>query len=134
MTLVWILLLAFLGVFAFVRLAPSDPNVWHVDPSSSVDKTFRNGVIRRISTGTGGLRRMDSVITSDPRSAVLAGAVDEGKVTYISRTRMMGFPDYTTVIQDGEDLVIYARSRFGRKDFDVNRKRVERWIAALTAY
>ncbi|WP_243614316.1 DUF1499 domain-containing protein [Shimia aestuarii] len=55
-------------------------------------------------------------------------------ITYITRSRMIGFPDYTTVLQAGEELLIHARSRFGRRDFGVNAVRVERWIDALTAY
>ena len=49
----------------------------------------------------------------------------------IIRSRVFGFPDYTTVQQDGDTLRIYGRLRFGRRDFDVNRTRVDGWLAAL---
>jgi len=45
----------------------------------------------------------------------------------------MGFPDYTTITMADEDLLIYARLRFGRSDFGVNGARVDRWIKALIA-
>lgn len=134
MYLIWIAAFLGLAFLAYVRLAPSDEGIWHVAPRSTEDKSFGNGVIRRITVGKDGLRRMDSLISADPRTQKLAGNVQEGMVTYISRSRMMGYPDYTTMIQSGEDLIIYGRSRFGRKDYGVNGARVERWIKALTAY
>lgn len=134
MAVLWILAFIFLATLAYVRLAPSDPTVWHVEPKVVGDKNFRNGVTRRLTVGKDGLRRMDALIASEPRTQVLEGSVHQGMVTYVTRSRMMGFPDYTTMVQSGEDLLIYARSRFGRKDFGVNRQRVERWIGALTAY
>ncbi len=134
MALIWILAFLFLATLAYVRLAPSDPDEWHVEPKANGDRVFRNGVIRRITVGKDGLRRMDALIASEPRTQHLEGSVKSGMVTYISRSRMMGFPDYTTMLQSGEDLVIYARSRFGRSDFGVNAARVDRWIDALTAY
>ena len=134
MIFVWIVVICFLGLLAYIRFAPSHPEIWHVEPRVEGDKNFANGVTRRLTVGKDGLRRMDALAVSDPRTDVLAGSVKEGMVTYVTRTRVMGFPDYTTMMQSGEDLLIYARSRFGRKDFGVNRERIERWIDALSAY
>ncbi|TKZ20722.1 DUF1499 domain-containing protein [Shimia litoralis] len=134
MIVLWVLAFVCLAFLAYVRLAPSDPTVWHVAPSSHDDKSFSNGVIRQVPSGQDGLRRMDIIVSSDPRTQKLAGDVASGMITYVSRSRMVGFPDYTTMVQSGEDLVIYARSRFGRKDFGVNAARVNRWVDALTAY
>ena len=134
MTLVWIIAIAFLAILAYVRLAPSDPAVWHVQPQVVGDKNFANGVTRRLAAGPDALRRIDTIIGAEPRTQVLEGSVQDGMITYITRSRTMGFPDYTTIMQEGDELLIYARSRFGRKDLGVNRERIERWIAALTAY
>lgn len=134
MTIIWILAILFLATLAYVRLAPSDPERWHVEPRAKGDKVFANGVLRQVTVGRDGLRRMDALIASDPRTETLAGSVKEGMITYISRSRMMGFPDYTTMMQSGEDLLIYGRSRFGRRDLGVNAARVKRWVDALTAY
>ena len=54
-------------------------------------------------------------------------------LTYITRSAAIGFPDYTTARQDGDQLVIWARQRFGRSDFGVNRRRVDGWLDALQA-
>ena len=134
MYLIWIVAFVGLTFLAYVRLAPSDEKIWHVEPKVTADKTFGNGATRLITVGKDGLRRMDTLIASDPRSQRLAGSVKQGMVTYVTRSRMMGYPDYTTMMQSGEDLLIYARSRFGRKDFGVNAARVDRWIETLTAY
>ena len=64
---------------------------------------------------------------------MLAGSVEQGMITYVTRSIVVGFPDYTTVLQNGDQLVIYARLRFGRSDFGVNHARIKRWIDALQA-
>jgi uncharacterized protein (DUF1499 family) len=128
---VWVLL-AVAGIgMAYVRLAPSDPARWHVMPVISADKNFRAGVIRVLKVGPEGLARLDAVARATPRTRVLAGSVAEAMVTYVTRSAVFGFPDYTTVMQDGEVLKIHARQRFGRSDFGVNRGRVEAWIRDL---
>ena len=63
--------------------------------------------------------------------------MDEGRITYITRSAAFGFPDYTTVeavtAEDGTRLAIYARLRFGQSDMGVNQARVEEWLSALAA-
>jgi len=117
--------------FGYVRLAPSDPAFWHKMPEISTDKDFKQGAIRVVNAGADGLARLNLIATATARTEVLAGSVDAGMITYITRTRVIGFPDYTTVKQDGDQLKIYARLRFGRSDLGVNRDRIEGWIAAL---
>lgn len=134
MTYIWILLILFLGALAYVRLAPSDPAVWHVVPNVVGDKTFKYGATRMLTVGQDGLKRFAAVAEDDPRTSVLAGSVEAGMITFVTRSRTVGFPDYTTALQDGEHLKILARSRFGRGDLGVNAARVDRWIAALAAY
>ncbi|TDE35089.1 DUF1499 domain-containing protein [Antarcticimicrobium sediminis] len=114
---------------AFIRLAPSDPERWHRPLKVSADKTFKSGVTRRLPAGPEALARFDAIVRATPRTRVLAGSVGEGLITYVTRSRGMGFPDYTTVQQAGDVLEIYARSRFGRSDLGVNKARVEGWLA-----
>ena len=117
--------------FGYVRLAPSDPSFWHKMPPVSKDKDFKTGAIRMVQTGPDGLERLNRIATATARTETLAGSVSGGMITYVTRTRVVGFPDYTTVQQDGAYLKIYARLRFGRSDLGVNRDRVDGWIAAL---
>src|SRR5215831_6552444 len=55
---------------------------------------------------------------------------------YIQRSAVFRFPDVITVelialAPDRSSLAIYSRSRYGRSDFGVNRRRVLRWLSRL---
>ncbi len=126
----WLLIAVGLAMGAYIRLAPSDPVRWHVAPEDA-ERDLKGGVVRVVETGPDGLARLDKIARATPRTSVLAGSLEEGMITYITRTKVFGFPDYTTVQQDGDTLRIYARLRFGRKDFGVNRDRVTQWLALL---
>lgn len=129
--LLWLLIAVGVAMGAYIRVAPSDPTRWHQTPVGETDRDDPSGVLRIVETGPDGLTRLDKIAKETPRTSVLAGSVAEGKVTYITRTRVFGFPDYTTAQQDGDTLRIFARLRFGRKDFGVNRERVTNWLALL---
>lgn len=129
--LLWVSLALFLGLLAFIRLAPSDPDRWHVAPEVTEDLEFPAGVKRQVPTGPDGLDRLNTLALATPRTSVLVGSVKDGMVTYITRSKLIGFPDYTTVQQDGDMLEIYGRLRFGRSDMGVNRARVGAWVNAL---
>lgn len=131
MIFMWIFIAALLALIAYVRFAPSDPADWHVMPEAVAERDLAGGVMRVVEVGDGGLGRLDAVARNWPRTRVLAGSVEAGMVTYVTRSALWGFPDYTTVRQAGDRLEIYARLRFGRSDFGVNRARVEAWLEAL---
>jgi uncharacterized protein (DUF1499 family) len=130
-TILWVLIALVVVAIGYIRLAPSDPAVWNQPVSAEADRDFSAGAIRIILTGPDGLARLDDIARATPRTEVLAGSVAEGRITYVTRTRVIGFPDYTTAQQDGDQLTLYARLRFGRSDLGVNRARVEQWIDAL---
>ena len=111
-------LLVLVVVFAtYIRLAPSNPDRWHVDPSVASDPGS-SGVLRKV---TSDLAAFDAIIQTAPRVMVLAGAVSEGHITYVARSRVLGFPDYITVKQVGPELVILSRLRFGKSDLGEHR-------------
>jgi uncharacterized protein (DUF1499 family) len=126
-----LLILAAIGGAVFIRFAPSDPEVWHVDPQVSADQDLAQGVRRRIPGGEERMAELDRIILSTPRTELLAGSVEEGRITYITRSKWMGFPDYTTIQQDDEVIELYARLRFGQSDMGVNKARVEGWLNEL---
>ena len=120
---------------AYVRLAPSDPARWHTDPSEGT--MGANSHVARVvlpMSPEDALSAVDAAAKAEPRTARLAGSVEEGRITYVSRSRLWGFPDYTTVAVrpegDGAALVIHARARFGESDLGVNAARVGRWLAS----
>lgn len=129
-----LLILAVLGGLAWIRLAPSDPARWHVAPTVEGDEDLPGGAKRRVAgAGQNALARLDAIARATPRTSVLAGSVADGMVTYVTRSRLFGFPDYSTVRQEGDDLLLHARLRFGQSDMGVNRARVEQWLRRLGA-
>jgi uncharacterized protein (DUF1499 family) len=69
---------------------------------------------------------------------VFALARDEAKVQdrYLARTALMRFPDTISVrfidLGGGRStLALYSRSQIGRKDFGVNKARLDTWIKLL---
>jgi uncharacterized protein (DUF1499 family) len=141
LALVLAVLLAAAGL-AYIRLAPSDPSVWHVDPLAAPSPGQAGA---RISPPRAPvfaeapaelMARLDAAILADPRTKRLAGSVEALHATYIVRSRLIGFPDYASVrvLPEGEGatLAILARSRFGGYDWGTNRARIDRWMAALT--
>lgn len=131
MIFVWLAIAAVIVVLGFIRLAPIDPLDWNTQPEFSEDKNFRGGVFRVVRTGPDGLARFDAVASAAPRTKLLAGSVEDGTATYVTRTKLFGFPDYTTARQDGDLLKVYARLRFGRSDLGVNGTRIAEWLAQM---
>lgn len=129
----WTVVLIVLGGLAWIRLAPSDPAVWHVDPQVTADQDLAGGVRRRIPAEDGTFADLDRIILATPRTEVLAGSVEEGKITYVTRSQWMGFPDYTTVMKNEDVLELHARLRFGQSDMGVNKARVDGWLEMLRA-
>ena len=127
----WIVILLVVAALAWIRLAPSDPEVWNVDPQVSADQDLAGGVRRRLPGGEATFSALHQIILETPRTEVLVGSPEEGRVTYITRSQWMGFPDYTTVQAVENELELYARLRFGQSDMGVNRKRVEAWLSEL---
>lgn len=129
----WGLLLALAAVgllMGYIRLAPSDPARWHVAVMGG-DADFPGGLRRVLPGRAGDLARLDTIIRATPRTQVLAGSVAAGHVTYVTRSALWGFPDYTTVQLRGADLAIWSRLRFGGSDLGVNAARLNGWLAAL---
>lgn len=131
MIFVWMGIAAIVVVLGVIRLAPVDRLDWNTQPEFSEDKTFRGGVFRVVRTGPDGLASFDRVASASARTKLLAGSVEDGLATYVTRTKFLGFPDYTTARQDGDLLKVYARLRFGRSDLGVNGARIAEWLSQM---
>jgi uncharacterized protein (DUF1499 family) len=139
MTILGLVLLAMVGLAAYVRLAPSDPARWNTDPAEGTSGA--NAHVARVFVPlppAEALAAFDAVALAAPRTGQVAGSLEAGRITYVSRSALWGFPDYTTVaaIPDdgGSRLIIHARARFGQSDLGVNAARVNRWLAALPGH
>ena len=138
-------IIAALGLLAYIRLAPSDPAVWHISPVTAA-QVGQGTCLASIITQMNGARvtcqstdapeillsRLDQIAIATPRTTRLAGTPQSGRITWITRTAMMGYPDYTTAeatqTPTGSRLDIYARQRFGASDFGVNAARLRAWL------
>ncbi|MCV3271917.1 DUF1499 domain-containing protein [Roseobacter sinensis] len=127
----WGLIGAIVAAMAYVRLAPIDPERWHLPVEMAEDADLAGGAVRVIPAEEGTLQAVDELMRGLPRTRVLAGSVDAGHVTYVTRSAVFGFPDMTTVELRGNDIRMFGRLRFGASDLGVNRKRLEGVIAAL---
>ena len=130
-------LLAALVAFAlYVRLAPSDPARWHVapvaeGPAGQVQVRLSIGMQTGLGNPPDMLAKMDRVALSTPRTTRLAGSVEEGRITWVTRSWLWGFPDYTTAEARTDGLYVMARSRFGHGDLGVNASRLRNWMFSL---
>lgn len=147
-TTLLVLLILIGGGMAYVRLAPSDPARWHVMPEREAGGG--PGGTDPVETVAGGahavlwvadaapadiLARLDAIALATPRTRRLAGAPDAGMITWITRSALFGFPDYTTATARAEGtasvLALHARQRFGLNDLGVNAARLRDWLARL---
>ena len=141
--------IAAVGTAIGMRSVADDPAMWHADPAL----TDRTGKPNDYLVAPSGLSKaepdrettvhqlspeellflFDAV--ARPSSAVLAGSVRDGHITYVQRTALMGFPDYISVkaveVGGGSALIIWSRSRFGYSDMGVNRKRIDGWLVQI---
>lgn len=137
MKYVIVLLLILMAVALYVRLAPSDPARWHVDPRTA-DAPDTGGYRTELSLPLppeDALEAFEKIALATARTHLLAGSPQDGRITLVTRSRLWGFPDYTTVAampaSGGSQLVVLARLRFGGGDMGVNRDRVTRWLEEL---
>ena len=133
-----VLLLAVLGAAVYFRTVPMPAETWHVDPASVSPPDSPNYALR---VGDGApvfdlppddvAARLDAVATAEGADTI-GGSLAEGHVTYVARSRLMGYPDAISVrltpVAQGTRVEIYSRARFGHSDMGVNAARVARWI------
>jgi hypothetical protein len=133
-----VILIALTGFAAYVRLAPSDPTRWNIDPTVQIVgqgwnevATQTNGASLRIPASDGLLKRLDAIVMATPHTTRLAGSVDQTRITWVTRSALWGFPDYTSAQINADGLYIHARLRFGKSDLGVNAARLNDWLSKL---
>lgn len=128
---------AIIAVLAFIRLAPSDPAKWNIAlnprpailaaPSPDAVVTLKGGAYMDLPATT--FAALKSIATTTPRTQILSQTPDH--ITWITRSKLIGFPDYTTAQITPNGLTVYARLRFGGEDMGVNAARLTAWREAL---
>lgn len=132
--MIWIVLvLAVVSGLAFVRLAPTDIERWH-KPLGNAETADGEGWSARVVPATSGLLSdLHQGMLALPRTELIAGSVGEGRLTYITRSKLIGFPDFTTLEADGQMIKLYGRLRFGKSDLGVNGKRLDALLETVRA-
>lgn len=126
-----LLLVALALLMLYIRLAPTNASNWHVTLTSTKEETLANGARRMISGDAATLADLDALIRATPRTEYIAGSLEQGHLTYVTRSLIMGFPDYTTIQLTDGTLRLFGRARYGASDFGVNAERLDRWLQAL---
>lgn len=132
-------ILILVGFMGFVRFSKNDPAQWNVEPAAALSeivdaqvRTLTGGAVMRLSGGRQTLERLAETASATARTSVFAGSVPEGRITWITRSALWGFPDFTTAqeMPDGT-IAVWARLRFGEGDMGVNAARLRAWKDAL---
>ncbi|MBF9060212.1 DUF1499 domain-containing protein [Rhodobacterales bacterium HKCCSP123] len=133
-----LLVLAVIGAGIYFRSVPMPAGTWHVDPAdvtppASPNYELRTGDRAPVFDAAPDVMaaRIDAVATAEGAD-MIGGSLAEGHMTYVARSRLMGYPDAISVklvpVAQGTRVEIYSRSRFGYGDMGVNAARVARWI------
>jgi hypothetical protein len=134
-------IIGFLALASFIRLAPTDPVAWNQLPEVAIDSPYDQVIpligaaSLRLSLQKGDsaqlLSRLAIIAAETPRTRLIAGSPEKGRMTWETRSLIWGFPDYTTAEVRPDGLYIHARLRFGRSDMGVNAARLNDWLAQL---
>ncbi|ACT59687.1 DUF1499 domain-containing protein [Hirschia baltica] len=115
---------------------PKTPNTYLLAPEGYCQNAQPNGAAPVYAGKTPAQLKVEFVraIENESRLSVLED--EEFCMELRQRTPLVGWPDYISVCfleadEGGSTLAIYSRSKYGRKDFGVNRKRIERWLDLL---
>lgn len=81
-------------------------------------------------------QRLKEVALAGPRVELVETAEGGLRMRLVARSRIFRFPDLVDVevlpVDAGRSaLSIYARARYGYRDFGVNRARIDGWLARL---
>ena len=118
-----------------VAAKPSTPNSYRVGPDGTTDA---DAIAPTFALSGADLAANFDAIARSAGSAVVGGSVAEGHVTYVQTSGLFGFPDYVSVKfieidAANSTLAILSRSRLGKSDLGVNKKRVEAWLGQLSS-
>jgi hypothetical protein len=141
--LVVLLVLAAIAAGIYFRTVSMPPETWHVDPAAATPPDSPNYELRAGDRAPVFdvpadvmAARIDAIATSEGAD-LIGGSLGEGHMTYVARSRLMGYPDAISVrltpVTQGTRVEIYSRSRFGYSDMGVNAARVARWIERARA-
>ena len=146
--LIFALAIGVAAIMLRVRFAPDIPARWHVSVATT-DIGQAGPCVDQIKTVHLGARAtclldrspaavlasLNAIALNTPRTKRLAGQPSDLRITWVSRSRIIGFPDYVTAevaaSGSGTRLDIFSRQRYGDGDAGVNAARLTAWLTAL---
>lgn len=142
MALFGLVLAAVAALLVWIRLAPDDGTRWHVAvPPLAGESEAAPPSLSEVPGGAVAfvpgadpaalLARVADVAAASPRTRVLAGSVAEGRITFVARSALWGFPDYITAEATPLGVRLWSRQRYGSRDMGVNLARLTDWLARL---
>tara|TARA_R110002167_G_scaffold4572_1_gene21469 strand:+ start:41241 stop:41648 length:408 start_codon:yes stop_codon:yes gene_type:complete len=123
-----VVLLLFVGLSVYVRTAPLRPLAVEGQYTADTDLAGGYVAVRRFQGEARDLiARVTQIADATPRTRILS----TDPLRFVTRSRVMGFPDITQVfVRDGV-LTIHAHLVFGSSDLGVNKARVLAWLDQL---
>lgn len=80
---------------------------------------------------------LSAVAAAEPRTFPAADDSAHLRAQWVARSRWLNFPDVVAgqvlPAPGGSHLVLYSRSVYGYSDFGANRRRLQAWLAAISA-
>lgn len=139
-TLLLILFIAFVGVL-WLRFAPIDRDDWHADPADTEVGGGRG--LRLIGleaprypaeTETV-LANFQEIVLDDDNTRRLEGDLDEGMITFVVRSHVLGLAEVITAkaVAEGSKtkLSIASRPRFSLSSREAAAARLDRWLQEM---
>ncbi len=123
------LIVILMGLSAlYVRLAPLKLRPVQADVQSDTEMAGGYVAIRPVDCDPWALyARITAIALATPRTTILS----ENPLRFVTRSRVWGFPDVTTVQVIGGQMTVHAHLVYGKSDFGVNKARVLRWLDQL---
>lgn len=99
MRIIFLVSIAIVWVMLYVRFSPTRVHQWHKVPTFSGAGDYQSPggfrAVRKLTAPTqDALRAAEQRALATPRTKLIAGSVDEGMLTFETRSLIMGFPDY----------------------------------------
>lgn len=137
-----------IAALSFFRLYPVDTKAMNVDPFGVQPPNKPNYYITSLEEGTFDIpaeelvEKLRTVLAKTARTNRIsrnyypADSDEFYGATFVTRTRLMGYPDYTSIkvvktSPTTSQMMMFGRARFGYSDLGVNKQRILGWLAAL---
>lgn len=139
-----VVVLVLAGVAIHVRTVEMRPGAWHVRPAEAAVPQTPNYALYAgegavmVEGETAAIARAIDEAAMEAGWTSIAGDPAQGFVTYVARSRIMGFPDAISVVVEPAGggiarVEIFARARFGQSDMGVNEGHARYLLAATEA-